>query len=292
MWLLINLSKEYTSTLKYEVSYEELAQDKILQEDPISEIELSVKATGFNLLSANFSNRKLRLSADKISKKTSSDFYFLPQNQRIDIQKQLSSGVQLEEILLDTIHLKLGSLASKKVPIKPNVDIQYEIGYNLVKDIKTTPDSVLISGPELQLQNVKELQLEQLQLENVSADVEEELAIVIPEDASKIKLSATKVNLLIEVDKFTEGELEIPVLVKNISAGEKLNIYPKNVKVIYKVGLKDFNKATASSFEIVCDYEQSKKEGLSYLVPKLVSKPDYVSAVRIAPKKIDFLIHK
>lgn len=292
MWLLINLSKEYTSTLRYEVIYDKLAQDKILQEDPISEIDVSVKATGFKLLSANFSTRKLRFLVDKLSKKTSSDYYFLPRNQRINIIEQLPSGVKLEQVLLDTIHLKLGSLSSKKVPIKTNIDIQYEIGYNLVKDIKITPDSVLVSGPELQLQNINELKLAPLKLENVSSDIEKKLNIVIPEEANKIKISNTNAKIFIEVDKFTEGELEIPVIVKNISQKTDLNIYPKTIKVIFKIGLKDFNKVTADNFEIICDYKQAQEEGLSYLTPKLVSKPDFVSAVRIVPQKIDFLIRK
>lgn len=292
MWLLINLSKEYTSTLKYKVSYEQLAQDKILQEEPISEIDVSVKATGFKLLSANFSNRKIRLLANKLSKRSKVEYYFLPNNQRINIQKQLPSGVSLNQVLQDTIHLKLGSLASKKIPIKADLDIQYQIGYNQAKDVKIIPKSIIVSGPELQLEKIKELQLSKLSLENISSDIEEELAIVIPEEASKIKLSKTTAKIVIEVDKFTEGELEVPVLVKNVSSKTSLNIYPKNVKVIYKVGLKDFNKVTANTFEVICDYKYSKEEGLSYLIPKLVSKPIFVSTVRIVPEKIDFLIHK
>lgn len=92
------------------------------------------------------------------------------------------------------------------------------------------------------------------------------------------------------VDKFTEGEIEVPVLVKNAPKG--INIFPKKVKVIYKVGLKNFNEITPDLFKIECDYLDAENNELNYLTPELKDTPNLATVLRIVPDKIDFLIYE
>lgn len=291
IWLLINLSKPSLSVVKYSIDYVGLAQNKILQEDPVKEISLLVKGSGFNLLSANFSDRKIKFFINNLQKESTNNFYLLTDSQQVEIQKQLPSGLSLQDVLQDTIFLKLGSLQSKKVPVVPNLDTTYKLGYNKSEAIKITPDSILISGPELQLKKIHNIQLEKLTLKEVSDNIKRKVAVIAPK-VDKVKISANTTELSLNVDKFTEGEFEIPVVIKNIPPNKKINIFPKKVRIIFKIVLKDFSKVTADSFEVVCDYEQAMENELNYLIPKLKSKPNQVSSVRIVPNKIDFLIYK
>lgn len=102
-------------------------------------------------------------------------------------------------------------------------------------------------------------------------------------------MSHSTAQINIAVDKFTEGEIEVPIFVKNAPKG--INIFPKKVKVIYKVGLQNFNDITSDLFIVECDYLQSKKE-INYLIPKIKDIPKTVDLVRIVPEKVDFLIYK
>ena len=36
----------------------------------------------------------------------------------------------------------------------------------------------------------------------------------------------------------------------------------------------------------------SEKNNLGYLIPKIITKPDFIKSVKIIPTKIDFLIQK
>lgn len=289
--MLINLSKKYSTTITYAIEFDRLAQDKILQEEPIKELKLQVSGTGFKLFSSSFFDKKIKLSVNQLSKKSKNDFYLLTRDSQDEIQKQLASGLLLQDVLKDTIYLKLGSLQTKKVSVVPNLFIKYKFGYDIAEKILLKPDSILVSGPELQLQKINNVQLAKLELKDVSENIIQTVPIVFPSN-NKVKTSVNAVEVKIMVDKFTEGEFEIPVIIKNISPQKKLNTFPKTVKVVFKIGLKNFNKVTKDSFEIVCDYQQAKKDGLNYLIPKLKSKPLYVSSVRIVPEKIDFLIYK
>lgn len=292
MWVLINLSKKSKTIITYNIEYVGLAQNKILQQNPVKKIQLLVRGSGFKLLSTNFSNKKIQLFANKLSRKSANDYYFLTSNQRANIQGQLPTGLFLENIIKDTIHLKLGSLKSKKVPVFANLDINYKLGYGMANKVNITPDSILISAPELQLNKIEKVMLKKVALQNVSNDIKLKLPIILPKEGKKINVNYTTAELEIKVNKFTEGEFEIPVTIKNMTQGKKLNIFPKKVKVIFKIGLKDFNKITAESFEVVCDYQETKKNELTYLIPKLKSKPAKATSIRIVPNKIDFLIYK
>ena len=129
--MLINLSKEYTTTVNYKILYEKLPQHKVFQEEPLKEIDLLVKASGFKLLSSNFHNKNLIFYLDKIRNTSEKQYYILPRDQKRIVQTQLYKGLRLESFLKDTIFLKLGSLSSKKVPVgeqKINSDGSVTIG--------------------------------------------------------------------------------------------------------------------------------------------------------------------
>lgn len=292
MWVLINLSKEYSTLVTYKVVYEKLPQNKILQEVPLEEIDLEVKGTGFKLFTTSFSNRSIILYADKLQKSTKSYYWFLPKKQEIRIQKQLHSGLKLEKVVQDTLFFKLGSLASKKVPVLTRFSIDFKHGYNLSAPITVIPDSVLISGAALQLEKIKSVFTQKKSLQNVFENQEQELSIENPLGFEKVKISHTKVQTKITVDKFTEGTFSVPFTVKNVPYGTIINTYPKKVKIVFKVGLNNFSKITSNSFKVVCDYRESKENELPYLVAKLEMSSNLTSSVKIVPDKIDFLIQK
>lgn len=292
IWLLITLSKEYTTSIFLSVSYGKLPQNKLLQKKPINEIEVSVKGTGFKIIAAKLKNKLIQLNTNNLIRKSSLHHYLLLNNQKTNIQKQLSSGLRIEQILKDTIYLELGSLASKKVPVKLNANIEYHVGYDIADPIKLTPDSITISGPEIQINVINAVNLIDLKLEDVKADFERTLSIKKPKNYENIIFSAKSVKVTGNVEKFTEGSFELPFVVKNLPKGLELTTFPKKVKVIYKVGLSNFNKINENSFKIECDYNVSIKNNYNYLIPTIVNPTSLVKSIKLIPNKIDFLIQK
>tara|TARA_B100000809_G_C15114440_1_gene521852 strand:- start:1475 stop:2407 length:933 start_codon:yes stop_codon:yes gene_type:complete len=290
IWLLITFSKEYTTVITYAVIYKNIPQNKLLQEAPIKEIDITVKASGFKILRSNLKNQKIQLEASALKRKKNAKFYFLTSNQVIKIQKQLLSGLELLEIAEDTIYLNLGILSSKKVALKPNLEINYHIGYALLNDIKITPDSIIISGPESQVKKINYLELVALKLNDVKSNFLEEVAIL--KSNNNFKFSTLKTTISGNVDKFTEGKLQIPFRTKNLPKDINLVTLSEKVEVVFVVALSNFSKISEASFKVECDYLISKNNNLGYLIPKVILMPDFIKSVKIIPKKIDFLIQK
>ena len=183
-------------------------------------------------------------------------------------------------------------MTSKKVPVVGNFDLNYKLGYHLISALKITPDSMLVSGPESQIQNLKSLPISALSLTDISTNINLTLPIEVEKISDKLKFSKKEVQITGEVRQFTEGTMEVPFSIINLPESVQINTFPKTIEIKYQVEISKFKEIHANSFKVYCDYQQAINGGLSYMVPKLSIKPNFVTSVIITPAKIDFLIQK
>ncbi|NVK52636.1 MAG: YbbR-like domain-containing protein [Flavobacteriaceae bacterium] len=289
-WLLTKLSKEYQTIVSFSVDYVNVPFDKSVQKAPVKAIDVQLKATGFKLFSLQLRKKKIQLDASRLIRKSSTEYYFLLNNQKIDIQHQISNNYAINGIVQDTVYVSLDQLKSKKVPVKGNFDLSFKSGYQLTKSISIQPDSVLISGPASEINKIQELELEKLALSEVSESFTQQL--LFKKTSNLVKYTVKEVKIIGEVDRFTEGVLDVPFTIINLPEKTQVNTFPKAVKIVYQVGISNFNKVNVNSFRVVCDYKTSLESKLNYLLPKVIQKPSFVTSVRIRPSKIEFLIQK
>jgi YbbR domain-containing protein len=284
------MSKEYKTVISFPVEYVNIPQNKLIQKEPVNKIDIQIKASGFRLFGLGILQTKIKLDARKLKRKSDSDYYFLLQNQKIDIQHQITNKYMIDQIVEDTVYLNLGTLTSKMVPVVGDFDLSYKLGYHLIETIKIAPDSIMVSGPKEQIDTLQRLQLQKLVKENISESIEATLKIT--ESTNAIKFKVKEVTIYGEVDQFTEGKLEVPFRIINMPDSVSVNTFPTTLKVVFQVGLNNFNKVNSSSFKIVCDYQQSINNNLNYLIPRVVFKPDFVTSVKLTPAKVEFLIQR
>lgn len=289
-WLLIKLSKEYKTIISLPVEYVQVPQDKIIQNTPLGQIEIQVRASGFRLVGLSIFSKKIQLDVRKAQRKSSSNYYFVSSNHLIEIQNQISNKYVLEQVVQDTIPLSLGQLTSRMIPVKGDFDITYKLGYHLTKPIILKPDSVLVSGPKEQIDTLQNLQLQPMVLNELSESIN--TIVSIKEVSSMIKFTQKEVKIIGEIDRFTEGNLSVPFSIINLPKDVNVNTFPTTLNIVFQVGLNNFNKVNTSSFQVVCDYQHSIDNGLNYLIPKVIAKPDFVTSVIVNPNKVEFLIQK
>ncbi|MDG1398794.1 MAG: YbbR-like domain-containing protein [Polaribacter sp.] len=292
IWLLITFSKEYTTVITFPVNYKNIAQNQLLQEAPVKEIDITVKATGFKITGAKIRNKTIQLDASQLNRKHKDKFYILPNNQKNKIQNQLLSGIDIKEVGIDTIFLNLGLLTSKNVALQPNLDINYHVGYDLLGDISIEPDSILISGPKSTVDTIKYIRLNKLILSDVKANFSQEVEIVKIISQRSLNFNITKTKISGRVDKFTEGRIQVPFDIVNLPENINLTTLNRKVEIVFTVALSNFAKVSEASFKVDCDYSVAEKNNLGYLLPRIIVKPNFVKNLKIVPSKIDFLIQK
>ena len=128
------------------------------------------------------------------------------------------------------------------------------------------------------------------ELLDISESFEYDVSLIRPNKS--VVLSDETVMVKAEVDKITDGSYNLPFQVINLPRNVIISTYPKEVKIVYQVALKDYNKIPENSFTVQCDYKQTEDNNLDYLIPKLVDKPEIITNVKIIPNKIEFLIKK
>ncbi len=292
IWLFVELSKVYVSTATFKIRYTNLPSDKIIQKEPVSEIELMLRAPGFSLLKYKIRNHSVNISLGNLNQKKST-FYIIPKNQISLLNNQISGDTEVVNTVVDTIFLELGRNISKKVPVIPRVDIDFKLGYNFVDKMEINPDSIIIVGPEKKINSIVEVFTEEIEMADVHSSIDMELDIVISEADRKIVFSEKKVNVWAEVDKFTEGMMQIPIKIINEPENVKILPFLKEFNVVYKVALSNFNEVDENSIQIVLDYNQFKNDTLiKYLTPIVQKKSDLIYSYKIIPKEIEFLIQK
>lgn len=291
-WILIQLSKTYTTTIFFNVEYINLPKTKLLQSKPLNKIEILVKGQGFYLMRLKLFPKKLLLNTSNIAP-SKKGYYVVLNSQISNFNAQLQSNSEVISCTPDSIFFDLGNVVIKKLPVKSNIAVNFKVGYNFINSIKIEPDSVVVSGPENIIDTVYEINTEKLQLNDVFENVNLNLNVLNFSANNGVSLAVNEVKLTGLVDKFTEGKFIIPVNVINVPNTLTITTFPKEVELIYQAGIKNFNSVSLGNFDITYNFNQYKNDTLiRFLKPKIEIKGDKIASVKINPEQIEFLIHK
>ena len=289
-WILIKLSKEYTDVVHFSVNYSNLPEGKMLQKEPQKYLNVTVKTYGFNLIKYHLNKRKVNVDLHAVKRKKGLMYYQLANELLPQIQQQVTSEVEVLLIQPDSLYYHLGYSKTKKVLVIPDMTIQYQSGYNLLGELKVEPNFVSISGPEVIIDSITSIKTKNTTLTDVNSSIEIKLPIITSNENSKVRYSVDEVMVTGVVEKFTEAKLKLPFTIKNLPQNSNITTFPDQVEVIFQVGLSDYNKINQNDFKISCDYNRTVKDGLSYLIPEVVSKPAIISGINIVPNQIEYLI--
>ncbi|MGZ4058026.1 MAG: CdaR family protein, partial [Bacteroidia bacterium] len=256
-WLMMSLSKEYTITVSFPVSYVNLPTDKIIANHLPETIDIEIKSTGFNLLFYKIKQQRetVYLDINDALPYTTKNHYYLFSNSRIDkITAQFSNEIKVLKINPDTIFLNYNKKITKSVPVIAKINIDFDNQYQLSDSIKIEPGFINISGAADVLEKIKYLETAPLNLKKVSKPLIVKLAILKTPELKQIEFSQPAVLAIINVKKFTEASLELPITVSNLPHGYSLKTFPDKVTVKYNVAFDDYSTINAAQFRASVNY--------------------------------------
>lgn len=290
--ILNKLSKEYKTTLQFEVAISNIPSNKILLKTENSSIRIYVTATGYNLIGYKLINKKIKISADN-AKRIRNTTHAINSSILIDeIQQQLLIGTEIIEILNPTIAIELGEIITKKVPIILKKSLTYEKGYKIKGEVSIDPDSITISGPEDKVNLIQFVESRLLTKDKIYTTINEDVLLNLKSIPESVKVSTTQFKVYADVEKFTELVFKVPFKVINNPTSLNVETFPSQVEVVFQLELSEISKVSASNFEVIGDLAYSQENKLSYLVPKISKKPSTIQNIYVKPLKIDFIIRK
>ncbi|NJB83831.1 YbbR-like domain-containing protein [Wenyingzhuangia aestuarii] len=286
-WFLNKLSKDYIQVVSYTIEYVDLPNQFVFQEDPLKQLSFRVESDGFYFFSHAFKSNRIQISLEHIKRKDEYSYYLPNAELKKQVRATIKDKINLLDIIEDTVEVKLGAKSFKKVPVVPNISIKYQPGYNSFTGIKLIPDSLVVSGPAMQVSKVNKVHLAAFVKKDVINPIDEKIEILKPK-VPKIEFDKEYVELKVEVEKITEKSLMVPVQIIN-SPFEDVVVYPKKVKVTCQVRLSQFNAVKVKDFTVICDYNN---RGTKHIKIELVKKSAVVSGAKLNTDQVEYLILK
>ena len=290
LWFLNALGKDYAATVSYPVKYVNPPDNRFLANQTPVKLDLKIEGQGFTIIRykmMSFSPIILDIEQVIANLESNSGTYRVPGKNLIrEVSSQLSTEIQINEISPEILEIVLDSLITKTVPVELDIEVEFVPQFNLKNPIKTVPDKVDITGPAIAMENISAVKTKVNITNKLETGISQEIELIHPE---RTTISPEKVNLIIEVEKYTEKELKIPVEIIHKPDKVRIKLFPSEVKVLFMVGLSRFETIKPADFAVSVDYN-SITENANNLNILLYKRPDFIQGVRLNPEKVEFLI--
>jgi hypothetical protein len=293
-WVLLACNDHYSAKISASVSYINMPENRMLIEKLPQTVEMLVNGSGYDLIAyiirPNLANIIIDGRYIGVTASSETGQAFVTTNSSIDFFNREHFDIKALNILPDTIFFSFFERGIKKVPVHLNRYLTFDRQFSLSDSISINPDSILISGPFATLDSIKRIETEPLVLNglNKSGDY----SVKIKKTSKLITYAPMEVGVHLEVDKFTEAELEVPISVEHITLGDSLEIFPKQVKITYLVSLRNYNKVNPKLFRISVDAFDIRNAKNANLRLNVKQFPPYVQGIRIEPETVEFIIRK
>jgi len=294
-WFLNQLEQEYETNVTLPVRYTNFPEDKILVNDLDKYFDIRVKGFGYKLLEYKISNKFLPFVIDvnsitmrMYSRKDYVKFYALTRNLSDKIEQQLSSELQIITIEPDTLFFDFADRIHKKVPVVSRVKPLPASQYMIKDQILINPDSITISGANPIIDTINQVYTKKVEINDLTQNFQEFVAI---QRYDNVDYSDEKVKISITIEKFTEGNLKVPLKVKNVPDSLILRTFPDEISVSYFVALSDYDKVLPQFFDAEVDYNDININNNKVKV-RVTNWPDYIRSLRFYPQAVEYLIER
>ncbi|WP_209399977.1 CdaR family protein [Pseudozobellia sp. WGM2] len=291
IWFINSLSRSYVNDSVFDLEYVNVPEGFLFESASKSEIDVKLRAGGFQFLRFNFINKKVFIDLTELEKKAST-FYASPLVYRKQIEKQLPGNMSLLEIDNDTLFFQMLAVKSKKVPIKPRVELNLVKNYLLDGKMTVSPDSVTITGPAVEIDTIEFINSEKIQLPDMASNFSKDVDLLQSPELENTTYSKYRVTLSGEIARFSEKVFKLPIEKINFPQGAQVKTFPEEVQLLCKAKISRLKELDESDFKIIVDYRSLENSNSNEIELKLTKRPEGVHSANLMEKKVEFLLKR
>lgn len=290
VWLIYNLSLPYSVFLDYPV----LIKSDIPGYEPSAKSDqrliLRAKASGFYIMGRKVSSRNKAIEvhvSDKMVVPGNGDSgtFIVPTSRlRKELSSVLGEKVGIEYILTDSLTFGLTPTWKKKVPVRLNASFDCKPQYKLYTSVTIEPDSVYVSGTSSLVSSIDAVWTERIHRNGLDDNVQ---AVAELTKINGIELSASSVVYTVDVRRYVEESVTVPVTVRNLPADRKAVIIPDQVEMTFKRWYPIIGMVNPDDFELTIDYESLTDFSSSDIVPQVAGFPAGTFDFHINPTMVE-----
>ncbi|MGC8865388.1 MAG: CdaR family protein [Bacteroidales bacterium] len=292
LWLIIRFSQPYDQVIEIPLRFTGMGKNLALVSYSDSVIRLKASLRGLQMVSYKYIHREtFDLDISTLKTRPLDAIHYrsdLPVKLLLsDLTSQL--GTQVSLISPDTLHLVLEKRLTRRLPVKPQVEVELPQGMMLADSIRVSPSSVEITGPVSIVESLSFVSTARARLGLLSNDANLTLPLQKPVAGLPFLMEPAEVEVTVTVDKFTEGVAEVPVSLAD-SATCKLRLIPDKVKLHLVMPMRRYKDFDPTSCLAQVSCPSSEVTNIKTLPVKLVKLPSFVKCIEIEPPVVEFLI--
>lgn len=290
-WLVNNLSQTFVSNTSFALEYSEPPLDFLLVETPVENIDVRLRAVGFQFMGFEIRKQQIKVDLSKISTK-GEQYYIAPRVFRKQITNQLSKSMELVQMEDDTLFLNLIKLVSKQVSVLPRTNLDLATNYMLESGVKVNPEMVTLRGPKREIDTITSIRTSYLDLANLSEDFSKEIPLILPKNLSQSNVKPSAVTISGSVYRFSERVFSVPIEMINIPDSMRVRMFPDIVDVLCQGKLTELKSIENTDFRVIGDYNDISAASQNRLPIVLDSFPSSLSKATLQKKEIEFILRR
>lgn len=208
-------------------------------------------------------------------------------NLRRIVTNTLQSSTKVLSITPSSLDVYYSTGESKRVPVRFSGSVK-AAQQHIIQGTRLVPDSVDVYATYSQLDTLREVYTEY----TVLKDLRDSLRLPVKTmQMTGVKAMPSTVTLNVDVERYTEKTIQVPILAENLPEHLVLRTFPVRCEVTCQVSISNFDSIKVDDFLVVVDYN-SLGEGESKCPIRLVSSPKNVTNVRVNPKTVECIVEE
>ena len=261
LWMLVNLNNTYTTELDITMRVTEFPENEVLVSDWPAVVTAEVTAEGWQLVSMATNRPEVVVALDDAP----SDL-----NIQALVSNELSSfpGLSTQRVTPQGISLMYEPKVTKKVPIRPAIQLRYEQQHGPFGPWTVQPESVRVTGGQSTVEALESWPTVNLSLEDVRRTVSS--AIPLEEATNGLVLDVDAVQFEQPVKQFTEGELTLPIDILGAPLGKEYTLDPSSVTVRFLVPVDQYQEVMQRRpVRAILSYDELEADQTGFVQPEI-----------------------
>jgi len=293
-WVFLTFSKNFEYSLDFSLEYAGKPTDKILVNQPVSEVKVRVKGQGFDLFNYTLMDKKKMITVDvsqftKVQKGSMTVYALNLSKEGNDLFGDKNSELKAVAYSVDTLKLIFDEVVNKKLLIHPEVNVLLDSSLHVVDGFRVTPDSVEVKGSRFMLSTMDSIHTKSVQVEGLVNKSKFTLALQKP--TGIVELAFDSVQYQLNLLAYEIKSLSVPVYCGNCPDSINIKLFPSFAEVSFVTTVNNFEKMKAGDFSLLVDYEEIVG-GSEKLFIKLADYPDGLRQLKLSPAKAEYLLRK
>ncbi len=287
IWVLTNLSKEYSGTVSVPVVAECNIEGHGTESANTVLVSARCRADGFRLVreSSRQERKVVKVRFDRADmRRLGPDTYGIIGGAKNSYTNQFfGDNVHVEAFITDTLKFVFPPENHKRVPVEVPLSVSFRSQYMQSGAMTVSPDSVVVYGNADRLQGIEKITTSRIVMTELSESQHGVLRLNAPRG---VRLSTDQVSYEIPVSRYVELQATLPVEVRHVPAGRQLQVYPAQARVVLRCAFP-LAKDPLGSVKLYVDWRDFSTSLTGRCAPRMASVPSGVLEYRVEPEVFD-----